>query len=363
MNAPSTIFEKSSHFTAFVAISLLVHCLLLWMLLHGWLRFVLPHAPPPLPPAKSLKIIKMDPPPALDSKREPIFVPTDPSQQSSQIDRTTILESERNTMLKSHERGTLDSPLPELSGNPKSGMVYKDSAASHEQKSLFSPPSPSTTQSQQNPTDTPQQPKPLSQPSAASAPSPATPSLERSSEPEPNNPIDLPVLPPTVRPPQVLSQAQPELRPQTPSANTPTSAQPQTRPPAPPPSIDSVQLEHSRIDGSRNLSEGDASSSSRETEIGAYKAKVYRAIGSAWYIAVERNMAVLGVGEVKVRFYIRSNGMVEELSVVDRSGQSDPLENLSLGAIRKCLPFNVFSDTMKEQLGDGYWQELTFSIF
>ena len=74
-------------------------------------------------------------------------------------------------------------------------------------------------------------------------------------------------------------------------------------------------------------------------------------------------MTLLGVGEVRFKFYVRSNGMIDQITAISQSGQSDVLKSVSLHAIREGLPFEPFSDTMKQQLGDGYWEEITFSIY
>jgi hypothetical protein len=122
--------------------------------------------------------------------------------------------------------------------------------------------------------------------------------------------------------------------------------------------------ERSAIRGSRSVvRDPTASPAARESEIGRYKAKVFRAIGSLWYLKVDQNQSVLGIGSVKIRFFIRANGVIEHVSTIDASGKHHELDAISKQSIIGSGPFDPFSDTMKLQLGEGYWEEVTFTIY
>lgn len=294
-------------------------------------------------------MLKMQPPP----QATPEFVPTDPSQQVAQADPNAVLEAERNTALRSQEKGTTDSSLPQLSGNPRAGLNYENSPRSVEQPNSSQPTPPI-------PVD-PTQAEPPSKPTPESKPLPPTPKTEREPEPASADPKALPVLPSPYQPPQPATKPQPD-RPETkPPSPTPPNAKP--TPPSPPPTPYSFQREKSRIEGGRNADIGAPSPAAKESELGRYKAKVYRAIGSRWYISVEKNMAVLALGEAKIKFFVRANGTIDQIEVIDSTVNAEVLRNLSIRSVKDSQPFEVFSDSLKQQLGEGYWEEITFTIY
>jgi outer membrane biosynthesis protein TonB len=101
---------------------------------------------------------------------------------------------------------------------------------------------------------------------------------------------------------------------------------------------------------------------SQETELGRYKAKLYRAIGSRWYLYVQKQISLLSVGSVRIRFYVRANGVIDNLQILDGDPRS-VLTNISRRSILEVGAMEPFPDQMKEQLGDGYYEEITFSIY
>ncbi|WP_157895380.1 hypothetical protein [Verrucomicrobium sp. GAS474] len=98
------------------------------------------------------------------------------------------------------------------------------------------------------------------------------------------------------------------------------------------------------------------------SESDKYESKLYKTIGTYWYINVEKNMPLIGVGEVRFKFYVRANGMIDQITTISSSGQADVLKAVSLRAIREGLPLEPFSDNMKKERGDGYWEEIVFAI-
>ncbi|MEM6885220.1 MAG: hypothetical protein AAF571_09325 [Verrucomicrobiota bacterium] len=97
-------------------------------------------------------------------------------------------------------------------------------------------------------------------------------------------------------------------------------------------------------------------------EFTRYKKKLYRAVGSRWRVYVQHNESLLSSDRVKIRFYVRSNGVFEKLELLsgDRSSQ---LYAISRRAIMvNSGQLEPFSDEMKKQLGDGYWEEISFRL-
>jgi outer membrane biosynthesis protein TonB len=78
---------------------------------------------------------------------------------------------------------------------------------------------------------------------------------------------------------------------------------------------------------------------------------------------VEQNMTLLQIGEVKVKFFVRANGVIDQISI-SGSGRTDVLETISRQAVDKASGvMEPFSDNMKAQFGEGFWDEITFTIY
>ncbi|SDU01960.1 hypothetical protein SAMN05444156_1479 [Verrucomicrobium sp. GAS474] len=398
-----------SQFLVLIAVSVLIHLGVLLLFVSGALDHLMPLIRPtgtPPPPPPRITVLKLqDPPKPPAHPRMPDFIPTLPSQEAAQADPNAVLESERNTLLRSRETAQKESSLPSMSGDTKSGLVWQNTPSSPAvnstpsqyspqktqqtpQKSSPTDPSPAET-SATNPTKDPAkdptkttaaQPAPIGDPSKKDPsalpkqdspvlgangvplfPAPADPAgakdgkkdAKPNPKPSPDKPEEKTQQP---APQQTLQQPQQQQNQQAQQQQNPSPA-------APPPSSPSFAQARTQIAGGAPKEIGDPSPDSKETEIGRYKAKLYKTIGTYWYINVEKNMTILGVGEVRFKFYVRANGMIDQITAISSSGQADVLKGVSLKAIREGLPFEPFSDSMKQQLGDGYWEEITFSIY
>lgn len=325
--------------TLWVLASLAFHFLLfaLWGALPSdWLHFI-PSVPVDQEPPTLTMIEMSQAPPELqeNSPKRNMFIPTDPSQEVAQENPNAVLESEHNTRLRSPERGTeRNSAIPQLSGDPRAAISYQES--------------------------------PRIQPSKT-APQPSTPERSRPPAPEEKPTLQHPPEKPTERqelPEEgvpVIPQAnpqQPPPRPPTPRSQNPTK--PSESPAAP---TMSFARERSQMNGSSRSEIGNASPESKATEMGRYKAKMYRAIGSRWYLMVEEQKSLLAIGSLKIKFYVQANGVIRDFQVVEASGRTEILEKISLQSIRASGPFEPFSDSMKQQMGVGYWEDITFAIY
>ncbi|CAB4242895.1 conserved protein of unknown function [Methylacidimicrobium sp. AP8] len=340
------------------------------------------------------------------------FIPTEEWQKSDKVDPRTPLQSERNTALRSEQSGALkDSPLPQMQGNPRASMTYQDQPASR--------PSPQHPSGPSQPT----RPSPQSRPSQQSSPSqpnPAQKSAEQAKTATEKPPTESPrqeekkIVKEEAEAPKVADPRRPDVFPRDipdakpllpfspekpkepdeaasrkqgekiaeessrPEAKRPHNQDPNeesrqrpeqkpepeaTPPPAPPPSPASMPRHRMQLSGGRTAEIGPASPASRETELGRYKARMYRAIGSRWYLEVEQNMALLALGSVQVRFYVQADGTIRNLQIVSEEGRTEVLRTISNDAVRLSAPFEPFSEGMKTQLGQGFWEEITFTIY
>jgi hypothetical protein len=100
------------------------------------------------------------------------------------------------------------------------------------------------------------------------------------------------------------------------------------------------------------------------SDLGRYKARVYRAVGSRWYAKVANQLQVLGVGTVHITYTIYSDGHLEIRSDPDAGNPALMLlHSISINSMTEAAPFGSFSDAMKKQVGDSYTDDFSFSIY
>lgn len=376
----------SSRLNAFLAISLLIHLLVMGLLYDPAVQKLLKSAAPqsqPPPPAPSLTVLNHVPPP----KPAPTFVPTIPSQEVSKENAEAILESERNTAIRSHDPAKdPNSPLPSMTGVTKNGLNYENTPSSPEVRSTPTQPSPAQKPTPPTPPQKPAPPQPETKPQQPAPPNPAAvPNAVKDAPPTPSKlapppltpaavpllpapaevpkPSDKPVTTPPTPNPGQATQPAPQPQP-TPTQQEPPAPQATPAPAQPPPSAPSFAMDRTQVSGGATPDAGDPSPESKQTEAGKYKAKLYKTIGSRWYLTVEQNMTLLQIGEVRVKFFVRANGVIDQISVSGTSGRTDILETISLKAVEKASGLmEPFSDSMKAQYGEGFWDEITFTIY
>ncbi|MDE1170415.1 MAG: hypothetical protein PW734_04265 [Verrucomicrobium sp.] len=326
----------------FLLLSLLVHLVTAFVWTDPNIRrlLLLVRPKPITPPA----------PPSLALTLNPSsFVPTLPSQAADKPDPRTVLESDRNTLLKSGAPPKdPNSSLPSMAGAHRGGLVYHDSPNSPQIRSQESEAAPAT---QAQPT--PAAPKAAPQPTKTPPQPQAQPAGAKSAPDVPPSPDAVPLFP-------APNDAKTKAEKETPQPATPPQPQVQPAVQSPPPSSASFSQQRSEVVGGGAL--GDPSPASKETEMGRYKAKLYRMIGSRWYLSVERNMTLLAIGEVHIKFYVQANGVISNVSVSAESGRVDILRSISLKAVAESYG-EPFTDNLKQQLGDGFWDDITFTIY
>ena len=108
---------------------------------------------------------------------------------------------------------------------------------------------------------------------------------------------------------------------------------------------------------------GDNSPAAMATELGRYKALVYRAVGSHWYPKVDKQFQLLPAGLVHVQFTIHKDGTVDTKVLEGNEADLQLLTSISLNSIREASPFPPFTDSMIRDVGDSYTDDFTFSIY
>ena len=108
---------------------------------------------------------------------------------------------------------------------------------------------------------------------------------------------------------------------------------------------------------------GEAGVDAEATPLGRYKAKVYQLIGSQWRFMVRRQNSLLSYGTIKIRFWLLANGSLERLEVLDQTPGSELLGTLSENSIRLCSPYEKFSEIIGQQIGERMMLEATFTIY
>ncbi|QSR86668.1 hypothetical protein EM20IM_09345 [Candidatus Methylacidiphilum infernorum] len=405
------VTKQKSNLRGFLFISFVIHLAFTLFLGSGVLHRFFPEATPHDPPPPTLTMLEMVQPES--------FIPTEEWQKTDHPDPNALLQSDRSTSLRSQETPQKEnSPLPQLSGDPRSSMSYIDVPSSRP-----SPPRPSgkSTPAQRQPAlrkmenENQKPPTPTLTPKTAVQKQSKTEETKEDSQPketikepsktirdenskeenpakalekllkEINNPTEEylkkedpngdPLMPFQNKSPKAPAQKEGKEATNNSSSQSPTQNNAATAsdrlepvsqpspPPAPPPSPESFERHRMQIAGGRTAELGPVSPSARETELGRYKARLYRAIGSRWYLEVEQSMGLLAIGSVRIRFYVQSDGTVSSIQVINEEGITEVLRSISLDSIRLSAPFGPFSEAMKGQIGNGFWEEITFTIY
>jgi len=354
----------------FIVASILLHVVLI-----VFYQFIAPLLPEPvhIEKAKTVKVTLVPPkptqPPLQPSKpipQESMFVDTPTGETAKETDPNTPLESDRATNASSQNAGTGSTFLPNQTGVKVPGL------------NLVNTPRSIDNQGEQSPTPSPQKPDPTVAKAEPQPPKPEEqPKPEPKEKPDPKLPVDPkePKQAPQVKPFDTLpirpeadiqvTKAQPEETKKPDPNPTPKTQQPpqNASPRSPPtPTQFSALKQQNTINGGAPM--GPTSSvEAKDTDLGRYKAKLFRGIGSRWYLYVQQDNGLLGVGNVKIRFYVRSDGVITNLEIV-QGKQNAQLAAISRRSIMEISgQLEPFSDSLKLQLGDGYMEEVTFSIY
>ena len=322
----------------FIAISLLLHAILLTAIL------IISHLVPPPKlttpePAEAKITLTLLPPPPVPQKK--IFIPTQPQQNVPHKEQR--VESANDTELRSQSQTARDSTaiMPDINGKPHAPDMRNSPAAKAQKQ-------PKTSTTQPTPRENKTQ-KPIPNPK---------PQMSPEMQPRPLPPQPKPAPPKPPQPPQ--QQVDPDTGlPVLPPITAQTMAPPdQARPLAPQPSQQQVA---GSVHGALGRA-GDTSPAAMASDLGKYKQYVYETVGSYWYPEVDKQFGAIGVGSVTIRFTIHSDGTMSDVEIVD--GETNQvLKTISQNALTSPAPFKAFSPAMIKEVGDSYTDDFSFSTY
>ncbi|MCS7063165.1 MAG: hypothetical protein NZM04_03810 [Methylacidiphilales bacterium] len=314
--------------------------------------------PPPLPPQ-----MPVSPP------REVVY--TDASNASEQEVTDALFESAHNTRLSSTEDQSTNQStnLPQQSGDPQLGL----SISPTEGRTNIPVNPPTQPPPPKNSTPTPSKPQP-----------PAEVILENPDELITESKIDEATLieerearkRAEIR--QALKQAQMDSQQTSkPISRRPAPSNPQSVPSRghresltqkTPSAAENPTLSRGRSEIQGSAPRGDTTSiGSRASPVGRYKNRLYQEVGSRWNQEIDRRggPSTLPLGSVRIAFTVRHTGEITDIRVVSRSASNNiiALENLCLYALRASSPFEPFDPQVRQQLGDSFQEEFTFTIY
>ena len=331
------------HLAVFLGVSLLLHLLLLLLIFSGLLAHLrFEPAPPDAPRTVTLTLIPAHPPPPPPPDQDPerLFVDTAGLRQVQETNPQTPFESEHTTRATTQMPGQPDSILPAQTGEDRSGLEFFDSE--------YTPESPT-------------------EPSAAAQPQQASPAADARPEQEAVEQPQERMVPPAprlhsdgtrtaAREPREKQEQQERRDPSQPVTEQEKSEREQT------PMAFSAHRRATNIEGGGAQAD-ETSIAARESTMGRYRSRLRRAIGSRWYAYVQDDASRIGLGTVRLRFYIRSDGVITDVQVVEGPNYSQLLAVSRRSVMEVSGQLESFPESMRVQVGDGYYEEISFTIY
>jgi hypothetical protein len=313
--------------------------ILLWL----WYGDLQPERDIPRPRQISVTLVppapQPPPPPAPDPTSRVPFLDTTGLPQLDQPDPRAAFEGETNTAALSRQAGTGNPALPSQQGDVRPGIELFNADYSPETASQPQAPAP----------DRPTEARP------------PAPKPEDAAAAKPNAPLQEQLRASASSRIQAGEKSEAEKireREKTPASAPPAQPAESRAPPA----AFSAFKRQNRIEGGASAGEAN-SAAARETDMGRYKAKLYRAIGSRWYAYVRQDDGKIGLGIVRLRFYVRHDGVILPPEIVE-GGQHAALLAVSRRSVMEVSgQLEPFPPTMRQQLGEGYYEEVSFSIY
>jgi len=328
-------------FAVFLAVSLLLHLVLVGIIAVGWVRY---HQSQPDPPMREKIRITFTPrqqpaPLPKPLERPKPFVDTSQSIRQEEPNPEAAFQGAENTIAQSREAGSGMESLPNLTGENQDSLNLRNSEFSPQIQTKPAPQSPEQEErtEKKKAEDQDQEKQEELIPSRTSPLTRDRQGLILTREEQQKRQ-------------ELLEEKRKELE----------ALDAQQRAQLPPMAF-SAERRQSAIQGGARVGELE-SFGAEQTELGRYKQKLYRAVGSRWYIYVDQARGLVSLGKVRIRFFVRSDGVFEQLEVThgDRASQLYAISRRSIMEVSGQL--EPFSERMKSQLGDGYWEEISFTI-
>lgn len=325
---------EGKRISIFLGLSLLVHLLALLLLGLGALNAFA--WTPEAPPAEPLRVrVQPPPPPGPPPPRDQPtpFVDSAESVPAEEPDPDALFQSDQNTTAMSRNPGDASNPAPNLTGEDP-GLNLRNTPYTPDLQSQPTQPSP-----EQEPEEAEQEQEP-----------------QEASEPESIDYLRRRLAGQI----QTREENQPNREELLEEQRRRVEAM--NRQIANPPSMQfQAQRRQSNLPGGASLGPED-SFGANETDLGRYKQKLYRAIGSRWYAYIERSRSEVELGQVVIQFRVTSDGIIENIEV-HRGANSTTLYAISRRSIDEVSgQIGPFSESMRQQLGDFYEEEISFTV-
>lgn len=335
--------RRSKLFWISLGASLLLHPILIALALLLWLWYgnLLEEQAIPRPRQISVTLVPQAPPPPPPSQTntQTPFLDTTGLPQLEQPDPRAAFEGEANTAAMSRQAGTGNPALPNQQGDHRPGLEFFNADYNPEVASSAQAPAP----------DQPHEP------------TPTHPKPEEATATQPNSPLRDQLRASAASRLQSGEKSEAEKIREREKTLTSQSASQTAESRAPPAAFSAFKREN-RIEGGAAVGEAN-SAAARETELGRYKAKLYRAIGSRWYAYIRQDDGKIGIGVVRLRFYVRHDGSILSLEILDGSQHAALLAVSRRSVMEVSGQIEPFPPSMRQQLGEGYYEEVSFSIY
>lgn len=281
----------------------------------------------------------LDTPPPAEQKQERQYLRTNDDQKSDQKPVDSMFESDKDTAAASQQPAKGDAPLPTQEGKDTPDLGFKNEdysladrgqAFSRDPGRQPQPQAPQKEEEKPEESKSEETPTPTPTPEATPAPIP-TPQVTPTPTPQPTPPQPTPT-PDVVPTDEEMAMLRPLPTP--PPTPMPTPARKaQAIPPRPSAPATAYRQEQrmSRMQGNIN-NRGRSSIAALGTPQGRFAKAVQDAVGSRWYYYVRERGDLVNIGTVQIRFYVRSDGKVEDVKVV-RNSSNETLASISLQSI------------------------------
>jgi outer membrane biosynthesis protein TonB len=270
----------------------------------------------------------LDTPPPAEQKQERQYLRTNDDQKTDQKPVDSMFESDKDTAAASEQAAKGDAPLPTQDGKERPDLGFKNedySLADRGQAFLRDPGRQTQAQAPQKGEDKQNEAKSDETPTPAPTPSP-TPTPTPTPTPGPTPTPDVVPTNEEMAMLRLMPTPMPIPRP-TPGRKDQKMPQRQIAPPT----AYRPEQRISRMQGNIN-NRGRSSIAALGTPQGRFKKAVEDAIGSRWYYYVRDQRDLINFGTVEIKFYVRSDGKVEDVEVI-RNSSNETLASVSLQSI------------------------------
>ena len=283
-----------------------------------------PDVPPPeqkvdeTPPQMTM----LDSPPPEEQKQERQYLRTNDDQKTDQKPPDSMFESDKDTAAASEQPAKADAPLPTQEGkDTKDDLGFKNEQYSlADQGQAFS-----TDPGRQAPSQPEQKEEKQEEAKPVETPTPTPPPTPTPTPTPPPTPTPTPEIVPSD---EQLAMLEPTPTPlPTPTRRQQTLPQRQSAPMT----AYRQQQRITRMQGNIN-NRGRSSIAALGTPQGRFEKAVQDAVGSRWYYYVRERGDLINLGTVQIRFYVRSDGKVEDVKVL-RNSSNETLASTSLQSI------------------------------